>query len=143
MAAFNDLEAGSHAVQTRFWKLALGSVGVVYGDIGTSPLYALRELLHGAARDGILGEREIVGIVSLLLWTLVLIVTLKYVVLMLRADNEAKVGRSPCLRSPNARPVGGPRCSSDLGLPGPRCSMATPRSLRRSRCCRPSRGSSL
>ena len=92
MAALNDLEAGSHAVQTRFWKLALGSVGVVYGDIGTSPLYALRELLHGAARDGILGEREIVGIVSLLLWTLVLIVTLKYVVLMLRADNRGEGG---------------------------------------------------
>ena len=80
------------ATPPHFWKLALGSVGVVYGDIGTSPLYALREALHQAARDGILGESEVIGIVSLLLWTLILIVTLKYVVLMLRADNRGEGG---------------------------------------------------
>ena len=67
-------------------------MGVVYGDIGTSPLYALREALRQASRDGILGESEVIGIVSLLLWTLVLIVTLKYVVLMLRADNRGEGG---------------------------------------------------
>ncbi len=87
MAAVNEPEAANHGASPRFWKLALGSVGVVYGDIGTSPLYALREAMHGAARDGILGEAEVIGIVSLVLWTLVLIVTLKYVVLMLQADN--------------------------------------------------------
>ena len=76
---------------THFWKLALGSVGVVYGDIGTSPLYALREGLHAAGRDG-LDEAEVIGIVSLLLWTLTLIVTLKYVVLILRADNRGEGG---------------------------------------------------
>jgi KUP system potassium uptake protein len=92
MAAVNDVEAASHGTPPHFWKLVLGSVGVVYGDIGTSPLYALREALHGAARDGILGEREVIGIVSLLLWTLILIVTLKYVVLMLRADNRGEGG---------------------------------------------------
>ena len=93
MAAANDLEGGSHtAAPAHFWKLALGSVGVVYGDIGTSPLYALREALHQASRDGILGESEVIGIVSLLLWTLILIVTLKYVVLMLRADNRGEGG---------------------------------------------------
>ncbi len=74
-----------------FWKLTLGSIGVVYGDIGTSPLYALREALHAAAGDG-LAEREVVGIVSLLLWTLTLIVTLKYVVLILQADNRGEGG---------------------------------------------------
>ena len=93
MAAANHLEGGDHpATPPHFWKLALGSVGVVYGDIGTSPLYALREALHQASRDGILGESEVIGIVSLLLWTLVLIVTLKYVVLMLRADNRGEGG---------------------------------------------------
>ena len=93
MAAVNDLEGGDHpAAPPHFWKLALGSVGVVYGDIGTSPLYALREALHQASRDGILGESEVIGIVSLLLWTLILIVTLKYVVLMLRADNRGEGG---------------------------------------------------
>ena len=65
MAAVNELEAANHGASPHFWKLALGSVGVVYGDIGTSPLYALREALHGAARDGILGEGEVIGIVSL------------------------------------------------------------------------------
>ena len=114
MAALDDLEMGSHAVQTRFWKLALGSVGVVYGDIGTSPLYALRESLHGAARDGILGEQEIVGIVSLLLWTLVLIVTLKYVVLMLRADNRGEGGTLSLLAL--AQRVVGQRTPLLLGL---------------------------
>ena len=74
-----------------FWKLVLGSVGVVYGDIGTSPLYALREALHAAGRDG-LAETEVIGIVSLLIWTLILIVTLKYVVLILRADNSGEGG---------------------------------------------------
>jgi KUP system potassium uptake protein len=92
MAAVNEPEAASHGASPHFWKLALGSVGVVYGDIGTSPLYALREALHGAARDGILGDREVIGIVSLVLWTLVLIVTLKYVVLMLQADNRGEGG---------------------------------------------------
>ena len=74
-----------------FWALFVGSVGVVYGDIGTSPLYALREALH-AARDQGLTANEIIGIVSLLIWTLVLIVTLKYVVLILRADNRGEGG---------------------------------------------------
>ncbi len=75
-----------------FWKLTIGSVGVVYGDIGTSPLYALREALHGASRDGSLQAEEVIGIVSLLVWTLILIVTVKYVVLILRADNRGEGG---------------------------------------------------
>jgi KUP system potassium uptake protein len=75
-----------------FWKLTLGSVGVVYGDIGTSPLYAMREAMTAASRDGLLAPKEVIGIVSLLLWTLILIVTLKYVVLVLRADNNGEGG---------------------------------------------------
>lgn len=74
-----------------FWPLILGSIGVVYGDIGTSPLYALRESLLPASHDGLTGQ-EITGIVSLLLWTLTLIVTLKYVILMLQADNNGEGG---------------------------------------------------
>ncbi len=73
------------------WTLILGSVGVVYGDIGTSPLYALRESLVGARENG-LDPSETVGVVSLLLWTLIVIVSLKYVVLMLRADNGGEGG---------------------------------------------------
>jgi KUP system potassium uptake protein len=72
-------------------KLLLGSIGVVYGDIGTSPLYAFREAIGAAGRDG-LAEAEVIGIVSLLIWTLILIVTLKYVVLILQADNRSEGG---------------------------------------------------
>jgi len=85
-----DGHAAGHAT-AGFWRLALGSIGVVYGDIGTSPLYALRESLVHAAGDG-LTEAEVTGIVSLLLWSLTLVVTVKYVALVLRADNRGEGG---------------------------------------------------
>ncbi len=71
--------------------LILGVLGVVFGDIGTSPLYALRaSLLHFSA-DGL--ERwEILGILSLIFWSLILVVTVKYVLLVLRADNRGEGG---------------------------------------------------
>ena len=71
--------------------LALGAVGVVYGDIGTSPIYAFREALRatGAASPGV---AEVLGILSLLIWTLILIVTVKYVFFLLRADNRGEGG---------------------------------------------------
>lgn len=71
--------------------LVLGCIGVVYGDIGTSPLYALRESLRAASDEGLVRD-EVLGVVSLLIWTLVLIVTLKYVILIMRADNEGEGG---------------------------------------------------
>lgn len=71
--------------------LTLGAVGVVYGDIGTSPLYAFREALRPAAADGVT-EAEVLGVVSLLLWALIVIVTLKYVLFLLRADNRGEGG---------------------------------------------------
>lgn len=90
MATSTEVDS-DHRPPSSFWKLVVGSVGVVYGDIGTSPLYAMREGLAAAGRDG-LAEEEVIGIVSLLLWTLILIVTLKYVVLILRADNRGEGG---------------------------------------------------
>ncbi|MEJ1157952.1 potassium transporter Kup [Prosthecomicrobium sp. N25] len=69
----------------------LGSIGVVYGDIGTSPLYALRESLVHAAADGLTRE-EVLGVVSLLLWALIVIVTIKYVLFLMRADNKGEGG---------------------------------------------------
>ena len=70
--------------------LILGSVGIVYGDIGTSPLYAMKEsLLHAGASPS---APEIIGIVSLLVWSLIIVVTVKYVVLILRADNQGEGG---------------------------------------------------
>ncbi|HTO29643.1 MAG TPA: potassium transporter Kup [Pararhizobium sp.] len=71
--------------------LSLGSIGVVYGDIGTSPLYAFREALRPVAEDGVT-RFEIIGLISLMIWTLTIIVTLKYVLFLLRADNNGEGG---------------------------------------------------
>jgi KUP system potassium uptake protein len=76
------------------WGLALGSIGVVYGDIGTSPLYAFREAINAASGPlhGEVPRDTVVGVVSLILWALFIIVTLKYVVILLRADNNGEGG---------------------------------------------------
>jgi KUP system potassium uptake protein len=74
-----------------FWGLALGAIGVVFGDIGTSPLYALREALSHAKGGGG-GEMAVLGVVSLVLWTLTLFVTIKYVIFFMRADNKGEGG---------------------------------------------------
>ena len=73
-----------------FWALALGSVGVVFGDIGTSPLYAMREAL-AHARGGA-SDMAVFGVVSLVFWALVLVVTVKYVIFVMRADNKGEGG---------------------------------------------------
>jgi KUP system potassium uptake protein len=70
----------------------LGALGVVYGDIGTSPLYAFKEAVKAAAHDGALSNEAIFGIVSLILWALILIISLKYALLILRADNRGEGG---------------------------------------------------
>ncbi len=71
--------------------LTVGAIGVVFGDIGTSPLYAFREALGQAASDG-LEYSEIIGVMSLMLWALIIVVTLKYVVFLMRADNDGEGG---------------------------------------------------
>ena len=71
--------------------LMLGSIGVVYGDIGTSPLYAMKESFigpHPLAVDRL----HIFGVISLIFWSLMLIVTLKYVLVAMRADNKGEGG---------------------------------------------------
>ena len=75
----------------RFLGLTLGSMGVVYGDIGTSPLYAFREAVM-AAGGGAASREAVFGVLSLILWALILIVTCKYVVVLLRADNNGEGG---------------------------------------------------
>jgi KUP system potassium uptake protein len=71
--------------------LTLGALGVVFGDIGTSPIYAFREALAQAAADGIVAG-EILGVLSLALWALILVVTLKYVMFLMCADNNGEGG---------------------------------------------------
>lgn len=74
------------------WALALGAIGVVYGDIGTSPLYAFREAVGAAHVGGLPSEEAVTGVLSLLLWSLFLIVTAKYVLVLLRIDNKGEGG---------------------------------------------------
>ena len=76
-----------------FWTLTLGAIGVVYGDIGTSPLYAMRESVNAAVGAGnAASEAVVLGILSLIVWALILIVTVKYVLILLRADNRGEGG---------------------------------------------------
>ena len=71
--------------------MAIGSIGVVYGDIGTSPIYALRESL-AHTRGSTITEADVLGVVSILVWALIIIVTLKYVVYIMQADNKGEGG---------------------------------------------------
>src|ERR1700716_737271 len=76
-----------------FKALLIGSIGVVYGDIGTSPLYAFREAVVAASGPaGIVTVQAVLGVVSLILWALIIVVTLKYVLILLRADNNGEGG---------------------------------------------------
>jgi KUP system potassium uptake protein len=76
-----------------FFALMLGSIGVVYGDIGTSPLYAVRESVTAAVGHGNPATEEaVLGILSLIIWALFLVVTVKYVIILLRADNKGEGG---------------------------------------------------
>src|SRR2546428_4832248 len=76
-----------------FWALTIGSIGVVYGDIGTSPLYALREAVSAAVGSGgTITHDAVLGVLSLILWSLIVVVTLKYVLILLRADNNGEGG---------------------------------------------------
>ncbi len=86
-------DAGDTHDKKKFFALVLGCVGVVYGDIGTSPLYAFREAVV-ATKDvqGLVSTDSILGVLSLAIWALILIVTLKYVVVLLRADNNGEGG---------------------------------------------------
>src|SRR6202140_3924982 len=85
-----------HAHSTAGFKaLMLGSIGVVYGDIGTSPLYALREAVIAASGSGPtagVDPQAVLGVLSLILWALIVVVTLKYVLILLRADNHGEGG---------------------------------------------------
>jgi len=87
----SEPRASGHRPKGSLAILVLGCIGVVYGDIGTSPLYAMRESLRTAGENGLM-RHEVLGIVSLLLWTLILIVTVKYVILVMRADNHGEGG---------------------------------------------------
>jgi len=86
----HDATGATHGSRN-FWILSLGSVGVVFGDIGTSPLYALQTAL-GQYKGSVIGTHEIVGVVSLIIWALLIVVTAKYVLFLMQADNKGEGG---------------------------------------------------
>ncbi|HVJ77396.1 MAG TPA: potassium transporter Kup [Hyphomicrobium sp.] len=86
-----EFGAGEGHDSKNFWALALGSVGVVFGDIGTSPLYAFKEAITAASHNGTVAEATL-GVLSLIFWSMTCVVTFKYVLLLLRADNNGEGG---------------------------------------------------
>src|SRR6202521_6463558 len=87
MANASERHTGAGSLAT----LSLGALGVVYGDIGTSPLYTVKEIFTGSG--GIpLSQVNVVGVVSVIFWALMIVVSLKYVTLILRADNHGEGG---------------------------------------------------
>ena len=83
-------QAQPHA-KTSFAGLALGALGVVYGDVGTSPLYTIKEIFnqaYGLSPD----KGTVFGAISLIFWALVMVVCLKYVIFVMRADNRGEGG---------------------------------------------------
>src|SRR3954464_4127471 len=93
---------------------AVAALGIVYGDIGTSPLYAFKQ---AASAGGTLSPEMITGIVSLILWSLIMIISIKYAILIMRADNRGEGGIVALLAlldarhaPPRSRQASPPRC---------------------------------
>ncbi len=91
-AAAHGADHGHPVDQRHIWALTIAAIGVVFGDIGTSPLYAMREAVGAATRGGAGGPEAVLGILSLMVWTLLLIVTVKYVLILAYADNNGEGG---------------------------------------------------
>ncbi|MDR1075336.1 MAG: potassium transporter Kup [Xanthomonadaceae bacterium] len=86
----NQATSGGHAIDGKS-GLVLGAIGVVFGDIGTSPLYTLKELF--SPRYGLTSNHDtVLGVLSLVFWTLMIVVTVKYVTIIMRADNDGEGG---------------------------------------------------
>ena len=83
--------AGHHDHDSGILKLAIGAIGIVFGDIGTSPIYAFRETFAGHHQLPH-GETEITGVLSLIFWSMMIVVSFKYVAIIMRADNKGEGG---------------------------------------------------
>jgi KUP system potassium uptake protein len=91
-AARSKASKQGQARPNRFWPLTLGAIGVVYGDIGTSPIYAFKEAAIAATGEAQVMPSTVLGILSLIVWSLLLLVTLKYVFVLLHADYSGEGG---------------------------------------------------
>jgi KUP system potassium uptake protein len=81
----------AHPPRSGLAGLSVGALGVVFGDIGTSPLYAFRESLAGE-HDLVVAEANVLGVLSLMFWSLIIVITIKYLVIVMRADNHGEGG---------------------------------------------------
>ena len=92
--ALTEARTAEVASGRKLVALTLGSLGVVYGDIGTSPLYAFREALLAAigGERGVVDAELVLGVLSLILWALMIVVTAKYVLILLRVHNRGEGG---------------------------------------------------
>ena len=121
----------------------LAVLGVVYGDIGTSPLYAFKASLDHFTSQGVADRLRCMGILSLIFWSLIIIVTLKYVMLVMRADNRGEGGILALMalaQRATSDGRGRARCWPWSGSSVRACSSATASSPPPSRCCRRSKG---
>ena len=91
MAALADAHTDDARAGSASRTVVLGALGVVFGDIGTSPLYALREAAT-AASHGVLSQATVMGVLSLILWSLIVVISIKYCLFILRADNRGEGG---------------------------------------------------
>src|SRR6202007_1784256 len=81
-----------HAVREAWPAAVLACMGIVFGDIGTSPLYALSVAAKAASPEGQVSPQAVLGVVSLIFWSLIIVISIKYAILIMRADNHGEGG---------------------------------------------------
>ena len=116
--ASSTTDSGGAQVHGRLGAMMLGCIGVVYGDIGTSPLYAIKQAATAVQADGNGGANGIIGMLSMIFWCLILIVTLKYVFILLRADNKGEGGTFALMALAQSVAPGSSRLLLALGVAG-------------------------
>ncbi|HZA76289.1 MAG TPA: KUP/HAK/KT family potassium transporter [Acidimicrobiales bacterium] len=111
MAAPATADSGTHGPDARTIGLSVGALGVVFGDIGTNPLFAMREAFEGHGYELAVFEDNVLGLLSLMFWSLILVICVKYLAFVMRADNRGEGGilALSALVTPKEPPVRGTR----------------------------------
>ena len=125
MAQATAIHPGGHAAREDkpFTKAAcLAALGIVYGDLGTSPLYTMQTVV--GSTGGHIDGADAMGILSLILWTLLITISMKYCVFVMRADNHGEGGILALMSMIRGSPAGQPACWCISPCSARRCSMA-------------------
>ena len=129
MATTSDTEATTQSHRAGVAALTLGALGVVFGDIGTSPLYALQTVFHADHGAVPTSQAAVYGVLSLVFWAVTIIVSIKYVTFIMRADNDGEGGIMALIaliQRHRPRAAARPRSRwSRSASSAPRCSTAT------------------